>query len=239
MDSHEPGMMEMMLRPSLPNFGVMPLNISGWADYMWLDVQGDVRQWERKTVAEIFGDMDGVEEQLNRELNSCKELTLVVEGVWEPTVRGVVCYKRDVNKAGIITYTPGFEFSKQSGLAKKYASWKWTLDRVCGVNVVETHSTMHTAMMLTAAYSQSQKEEYTTLRRYLKPHIPSFSPNPHVDNLARLKGAGIGPANAQKLVDAFATFEETILAGFGAWVRVLGGAGARKFRDCIRGVEEE
>jgi hypothetical protein len=118
---------------------------------------------------------------------------LVVEGVGLPTSTGMQEYEF---KAKQNMWTKGYHV-KRVGLDNLYEAWKWGL-RFAGVNVIETNSLSMTARALVGAYASSMKEEHTTLRRYLQPHIPPFDPNIHVDNLARLKNCGLGVERANK-----------------------------------------
>lgn len=209
-DQFEPPEIVKMMNQSINVVGGANLNPHR-ADYFWVDVKGNERQWERKQVAEAMGDLDVVEEQLNRELSSCDELTLVVEGVMIPTHRGVMVYRLQGKSFRPYTEIPRPRAKAQPGMWARWHGLKRGLI-AAGVDVVETATLQGTAAELVAAYKSSQKEEHTTLKRYMRPHIPPFSPNIHVENLSRLKGANVGPVLAQKLVDQFGTFHAAVTA---------------------------
>lgn len=203
-----------LLKPVVGEVPVTTLNIQGQADYLWVDGEGHIRQWERKQIGEILSDMDAVEEQLNREMRTSEELTLSIEGVWMPTADGIQIYNVT---AGNKFWRPGFKYDRRPGLTSKLMSWIWSLQHVVGIEVITTPHLDATAHAIAAAFRQSYKkpEEHTTMRRYLREHIAPFSPNPHVENFIRLVGAGkrgtgIGPERAQKLIERFGTFWNAI-----------------------------
>lgn len=105
--------------------------------------------------------------------------------------------------------------------------------RKAGVEVIETATVEASAHAIAAAMRQSKKPEHTTLRRYLRPHIPPFDVNAHVDNLARLthfpKGSGVGVEQAKKLVERFGTFWKVMAAEFDDLADVVGPTRAENF----------
>lgn len=237
-DTHEPVEIFNLLKQSI-EVVVGPLNVQGKADYYWVDIKDWRRQWERKQVAEALGDLDSVEEQLNRELETCEELTLVVEGVMLPTPRGVQTYKL-VGKDKKRMFIPFMEIpvpsaKPQPGLFSRWQSLKTGL-KAAGVEVVETNSIEGTVAALVAAFKGSMKEEHTTLKRYLRPHIPPFSPNVHIDNLARLKGTRIGPELASRLVEKYGTLYEAVNASRSELVQILGPGRTSNF---LKGIGRE
>jgi len=241
-DTFEPQEMLSLILQSVPEAVQVPLNNNGFADYKWQDIEGNIRQWERKQIGELLSDLNGVEEQLNRELATCDELTLVVEGFMAATALGVLCFhaypssyaqhRGDKFISDGVWLTQGHGFT-QPGLAQRWRSLKWSLVH-CGVEVVETLSLAETALHLTTAYKQSMKEEHTTLRRYVVEHITPFSPDYHVENLIRLlgpdrRGLGIGPERAVALIEAFGTFHAAVTAPRAELNAVIGVGNARRF----------
>ena len=206
-DDHEPVEFSYLIRPSVPEYIIGPNNTNGLSDFYWVDMKNNRRQWERKQLGEALSDLSAVEEQLNRYLESCDELTLVVEGVGLPEPDGVQLYEL---KSYRKEWKPGF-FVKRKGLAELYEGWKWGL-RAAGVTVIETVSLEMTARAVAGAYRASNKEEHTTLKRYVTHHIPPFDPDIHVDNLARLKNCGLGPERAKLLVKEFGSFYAALTA---------------------------
>ena len=107
------------------------------------------------------------------------------------------------------------------------------LEHECGVSVVNTTDMEGSAHAISAAVSQSMKPEHTTLQRYVIPHLPPFDSNTHVENLARLKGAGIGVARAKKLIDTHGTFYDTITAVTSILENDIGVKATEKFLNAL------
>ena len=237
-DIFEPVEIEDMLKPSL-NVVRASLNSDGKADYFWCDVANNTRQWERKQLGEALADLDSVEEQLNRQLSSCDEQTLVIEGLGLPTLDGFQLYEltKDRRFWRPITYKGEVpSYLRRKSLDRFYEAWKWGL-RSAGVLVVETTCLEMTARAIAGAYAASMKPEHTTLRRYLQPHIPPFSPDSHVDNLARLKDCGIGIERAQRLIQELGTFHAVVTAPRHKLHSILGVAVTKRFLSTIGRVE--
>jgi ERCC4-type nuclease len=211
---------------------VASINSMGYADYMWLDSQGNRRQVERKQIAEALSDLDSVEEQLNRELETCDELTLLVENPWLPTPDGVQTFKYQLMKDGRAAFFPNHRFTKQPYLVSKWEGLKEGL-RKAGIDVIEVPDMIVTSQTIAAMYKSSWKEESTTLRRYVRPHIPPFSPNIHVENLMRLKGANIGPVRAKKAIDQYKTFHRVVTADVRRLSSLWGSAVAKQFMQLL------
>ena len=237
-DTFEPDNILNGLKAVIPTTVQASINSLGFADYKWMDAKGNQRQWERKQAMEAITDLDAVEDQLNHQLATCDELVLVVEGIALPTTSGVQGYKleRTQGKAFLRQdyHYPVVDkgMRPQPGLYAKYLAWKQGIT-YAGVQVVETVSVEETIAVLATAFNYSQREEHTTLKRYLTPHIPPFSPNQHIDNLARLKNTGIGLVKAQKLIAETHTFYGAVTAIPEFQDQVLGKATGKKFREVI------
>jgi len=210
------------------------INSQGYADYMWMDVMEHRRQVERKQISEALSDLDGLEEQLNRELITCDELTLIVENPWLPTPDGIQTFGLELMKDGRQAYFPGHRFTKQPYLVGKWEGLKDGL-RAAGVQVIEVPDREVTVQTLAAMYKGSMKTERTTFRRYLQPHITPFSPNIHVENLMRVKGGNLGPVRAQKAVEEYGTFYRVVTADIRRLYTLWGRGVAEKFFKVIRG----
>lgn len=222
-DVFEPENIRMYLQQGMPPGLVIQthINASGYADYMWLDVLGKRRCWERKQVSELLSDIDGVEEQLRHELVTCDELTLVVENPYMATPDGIQTFVLRRKAGGSGLFMPGRAFEKQPALGARYETWKCGV-RAAGINVVETGSAEGTAWAILAAYRYSQVAEHTTMKRYVQGHEPPWSENPHIDNLCRLKGIRVGEKTAKALVEAFGTLWGVISAPKSGLVSVMG-----------------
>jgi len=226
-DTFEPVEIEVLLKPSMEVVRA-PLNSDGRADYAWIDLTNNGRQWERKQLGEALSDLDSVEEQLNRQLSACAEQTLVVEGVGLPVVDGFQLYTLSSDRR----FWRPTHLMKRPGLERLYEAWKWGV-RAAGIQVIETTCLEMTARALAGAYQASMKLEHTTMRRYLQPHIPPFNPNIQVDNLARLKDCGIGVERAQKLIADLGTFHAVMVAPRYKLHSILGVAVTKKFFSTI------
>ena len=236
-DTYEPDKILHGLQATIPSTIKASINSLGFADYKWMDAKGNQRQWERKQSMEAITDLDAVEDQLNHQLATCDELVLVVEGIALPTTTGVQGYKLEGAQKAFLRQEYHYPMvdkgmRPQPGLYAKYLAWKQGLT-YAGVQVVETVDINATVAALATAYTYSQREEHTTLRRYLTPHIPPFSPNQHIDNLARLKNTGIGLVKAQKLIAETHTFYGAVTAIPEFQDQVLGKATGKKFREAI------
>jgi len=108
-DTAEPELMLKLLKQSVTTLSA-PLNADDppKPDYWWLDLQDKRRGWSRKQLGEALSDLDAVEDQINRELSSCDEYTLVIEGVglaaangYQPFTyhgKGEFCHKLRTNQ---------------------------------------------------------------------------------------------------------------------------------------------
>lgn len=217
-----------------------PLNQQGLADYYWIDIKGNRRQRERKQIIEFLGDMDGVEEQLNRELETCDELRLIIEGIAEPTAFGVQQFERDVTKGGVVRWVPKYHFPdmRKKDIKPRRGLYTEMLGRieglkVQGVDVVRTNDWRDTAAVLASDFNSSMKEEHTTFRRYVVPHVPAFSPNPHVVNLAGLKGTGVGVKKAEEAIKVYGSLYGVMTADEVGLNRIWGKATTQKFFEAI------
>lgn len=224
MDTYEPHSIWELLTQSIPVVK-MPLNHTDYSfgDYLWYAADGHRIQVERKQIDEILSDLNGVEEQLHREMsNGIEETILLVERTCEP-ITGNSRVTRSYNKppVGLLqilrkilrhdgVLVPSHTYNQSySGLQ----AWFYQLDK-CGVTVIPTFDTRSTAPTLLALYHSSQKLEHTTLQRYIKPKIQTTSRNHHIMNLmslvetkpnGRVGGAGIGEEIATALIERFGT----------------------------------
>ncbi len=246
-DTAEPEVMLTLLKQSVTALSA-PLNADRppKPDYWWMDLTDRRRGWSRKQLGEALSDLDAVEDQINRELPTCDEYTLLIEGVgmamangYQPYnfhEEGEFCHKLRIKKAH---FCEGY-FFRRIGLAARFEGFKDGL-RKAGIDVVETDHIQQTAMALVAAFKGSFRQERTTLKRYLRPHVPPHDTNVHVDNLVRLRhpdGTGVGVVQGQRLVHANInnpeeTFIGAVTSPKATLVRMLGKANAAKFMKAI------
>lgn len=200
MDIFEPQQIEELLKQSI-SVSRIKLNVLGYADYLWHDILGMTNQVERKQIDEILSSVDRVEEQLRREITMADRTYLIYEGTFEP-IAGVKVGCQSFRKAkdGKIM-VPGHKYNTSfSGVM----AWFDQLDRA-GITVVNTMDYVTTAITLVALYNNSNKEEHTTLQRYIKTKIYPKPFNPHVLTLMGIADVNIGEEIATALVERFGT----------------------------------
>jgi len=211
-DVYEPREIEELLKQVVPTIR-MSLNHSdeGFADYLWYAVDNHRIQVERKQVGEILSSLDGVEEQLGREINNgVEETILLIEGVGAPVPgfsRATQTYIRPKNSnSNRDLLIAGKKYNvNYTG----YQAWKSQLDKA-GITIVETFDWEATALTLIALYNNSQKKEHTTLRRYIKPHITVQPFNEHVLTLMGIRGVNLGESRAKALIERYGTVWYTL-----------------------------
>ena len=229
-DVHEPDDAKLAFSRFIDEVYVVSLNTDGKPDYFWRDIEGKTRGWERKQLGEALSDLDHVEEQLNEQLHVIDDMTLIVEGVGIPSRDGIQLFSLTDDKR--FFRRSNFQLRSQPALAAKYTRFKASL-RMAGVSVVETSHWSMTVHEIGAYYVESNKKERTTLRRYVNPHIPPFSANPHVNNLMRLKNNGLGALRAEGLIKNFHSFYNVVTADFDDIADVVGPGIATKFFKSI------
>ena len=177
-DTFEPSDILRLIQQVLPDSYRHSLNHLGLADYVFTDIMGRRVQFERKQWSEILGGMNKVEEQLRRQYDKAEELNLIIEGLIDITPYGIDFFKKS---KGI--YRPSHSYgtvkSPRVFLHSQVMAWIGQLDK-SGITVYQTTSSAATASMLVALYKNSQKEEHTTLQRYIKPRIELKELNPYV-----------------------------------------------------------
>ena len=207
----------------------------GMPDYVWFSYDGRRVGVERKTWGEILSDPDHVEEQLRREMTTVNEICLLIEGVAESTQWGVDTYTKSTGKPYYkLQHSYGTPKYPQSGLYHRIQSWLWQLDS-CGISSYRTTNSHDTASALVAWYKSSQKEEHTTLRRYIKPRINPKAFDPAVLTLMGIAGVELGEIRAKALIDYFGSVWAVVNAPMSVLVDVDGiGPGlARKLIDAL------
>lgn len=205
-DIFEPREVELLAAQVVP-VSRMSLNTMGYSDYMWIACDGHRVQVERKQVDEMLGDLDGVEEQLRRHLQAdCEENYLIYEGTFKPLpgLRNHIQTYHVVRKGNILVPSRQYNYSYSLVM-----SWFYQLDKA-GITVVHTFDYEATAYALASWYKNSQKQEHTTLKRYIKEKMYVKGMNPHVLNLMSVKGGGIGEEKAKALIARFGTFWYTV-----------------------------
>jgi len=206
-DSHEPldaGRAAVMLA-AVPVL-IRPLNDEGYADYLWPGADG-WHQWERKQVGELAAGLDSVEDQLRREAQAHPEvkLGLLVEGVATPSAFGTQIWSKPRGTGRDVWY----KGREQTLRYAMIAAWLYQIGKF--VEVVHTADYMSTCATLVAMYQSDQKENHTTMERYLKPI--TWRPNKQVESLIAIgHGVGIGAAKAEALIKKHGTIYNILMA---------------------------
>jgi len=207
-DSFEPKEIETLISQSVPTTRMM-LNhdVVGYADYLWFGCDGHRIQVERKQIDEILSNMNGVEEQLGRELsNGVEETILLYEGECEPIPSLKTAVQSWKLAKGGKVMVPHHKYNISY---KGLMAWFYQLDKA-GITIVHTSHYTATAVALVALYDSSQDSAHTTLRRYIKEHITVQPFNEQVITLMGIKGANLGEARAKALIERYGTVWYTL-----------------------------
>jgi ERCC4-type nuclease len=195
---------------------------AGFADYLWFSCDGHRCQVERKQWGEILSNPDHVEEQLRREMVTTEETVLLVEGVAEATRWGMDVYTKSPGKSYFrLQHSYGTPKHPQSGLYHRIQSWFWQLDKA-GISVYRTCHSRDTASALVAWYKSSQKQEHTTLQRYIKVRANPKAYDARVLTLMGIEKAGLGEVKAKALIAKFGSVYAVLNAPLEELVEVDG-----------------
>ena len=230
-DEFEPVEIVAGLKQVFPTSLQLPLNRNGWADYVWDNYNSDpVGQLERKQAPEIVSNLDSVEEQIRKELQSKPDipLTLLIEGITEPLLGGIQTY----------VLTPDNKVFRKGRFFKtrydRYEGFLLGLESQ-GVRIWRTSSWQGTVQALVRFQKQALDPEHTILNRYVK--IPLFHPDPMVQTLMGIKGAEIGPKTAEALIEVFGTVWDVMRQDVDTLAKNTPGMGkvsAQKMLDSIK-----
>jgi len=196
-DTFEPTELENLLK-QIADVIKTPLNQNNQADYVFRAIDGHLIQIERKQCGELLGNLNHAEKQLMKYLPNADETLLLVEGgAFAPAETGTLVF----NIKGRQCYADGvYQGVKYAQLI----AWFYQIDK-CGVTVYQTGGLEASAVAIGAIYSNSQKEEHTTLRRYIKEKITPLVPDPYVATLMGLQGVDLGEVRAKALIKHFET----------------------------------
>jgi len=201
-DTFEPFEIAEEMKKSIP-VSTSRLQPLGMCDYLWWGFDNHTITVERKTVFDLAGRVDALERQLKTALKHADEVILLIEGVSEPIgTNDTVLYQQ--KKDGTIFYK-----SRVINRSYKYfMGFIWRLDKL-GISTFHTCTKRGTAEALVEFVQASNKEEYTTFKRYIreKPYIPDS--NPQVQTLVNM---GIGIKTSELLIAKFKTAWKTMNA---------------------------
>ncbi len=196
-DQNEPFDQAMsIMSKSVDDCTVTSLNANGWADYYWTCVDESEVHCERKTWAELLGNISKYEDQLRRQKEAHPEarLILILEGLVVPNESGTSLLK-ETNKGNLFVK----QWGSTTRVSQVYA-WLYQVNRF--LEVYHTPNYEATCMMLVAMYKSDRKGEHSTFQRYFKPM--TFNQNHQVVQVIGLL-PGIGEKRAQALVERFTT----------------------------------
>ncbi len=201
-DIHEPDDMERMLSMfmQVKRHNLEPL---GLCDYMWFAADSHQITLERKTWFD-FMDMKQIgrlENQLNKALKIPKEVGLIVEGIALPLAGGETAIYKPGRKEGYLRLIKIFPTKYDFVMA-----FLWRLDKE-GITVYHTPTIEATAWALKAFVENSQKPEFTTLKRYARLRTtPVWQPNPMIEMIMAVKddkGWVVGEKRATEMVKKY------------------------------------
>ncbi len=195
-DSHEALELLPLLQQMAPA-KVDNLNQAGYADFLWATHDGKLHTQEGKQINELLGDLDAVEEQLQRQIRAGMAHTygLTVRGIALPHPEGIATYQWSKTKDG---RRVAYENRVVHQPYQHYRSFLYRLQRK-GLIVREVDSTEAMAVDLAAMYLRDQKPHDDILERHIVVKPPVFNPQPNVLALMGLT-EGIGESRALALV---------------------------------------
>ena len=205
-DTHEPLRVHKLLSQAV-SASLLNLNDSRWADYRWVDCDGEYVHVERKQWAELTSGLDSIEVQLREEKQAHPEarLILLVEGVATPSFMGTQLYHASKNGKREVFYAKREQATRYS----QVQAWLYAVGK--HLEVVQTSTLEGTVQALVAMYQNDQKEEHSTFARHLR--SISWQPNPQTEMLMAVgRGIGIGEAKAKELIAQYGTLHRILTA---------------------------
>lgn len=234
-DEHEPGDIARFLDMA-HDVEVGPWNAQGGPDYGYTGVEcycheSNQYNTERKTWLDML-DLESVEAQIQKWVleHRNEHNRLVLEGVVEPAVKGILIYSRDKSQNVLRAGLRG----DQQQTYKAIMAWLRQIGKY--VEVMQTSTPAASAIALSAWYTADQIEEegHKTLMRVFK--NLDYRVNPQEQRI--LSGAGrvpIGPVKAEALVKHFGTAWRAWSASVEEWEKVPG-IGRKLAQDYLRGI---
>lgn len=222
-DISEPQSILRLLEHTIKDFDITALNQGGWPDYVYQAEpcfchNSTTYMVERKTWDDLVNNLNGVEEQLGRQLDLHPGVhaKFYIEGVVEPAMKGLLVYKKYESnqfRAGLRgnqqnTYNSIAAWIKQ---CKKY----W--------DVTQTSTQAETAIMLGVDYHADNKpeESHSTFHRMFKTR--NYSINPQADIILGASGqVKFGPDKAEAVAKHFKTAWRAWRAEPEEWMEIEG-----------------
>ncbi|GAI94907.1 unnamed protein product, partial [marine sediment metagenome] len=142
-----------------------------------------------------------IEDEIRRHMQAGR-MILIAEGIVVPNPDGTaIC-----ELMGKTVRTQFFSKTRYETLA----AWLWQIQEA-GIEYIHTLSLQETAIAISSIYHNAQKPIHTTFKRHLKP-ITAWHPNPHIQTLMGIIGAGLGEKKATTLIEKFKTVYDTLTA---------------------------
>lgn len=235
-DVHEPSIILQLLAQVEDFDGESNLNQEGWADYYYTGEgcychESGEYNVERKTWTDLLS-LESVEEQLQNQLTKHPNVhnRLIVEGVAEPSVKGIYIYDK---MQGQNNYKARLLGERQQSY-KQIVAWLHQIGKYWEVKY--TNSMVATAITLASNYEADNQleESHLTLKRTFKPFYYRTDPQE-----ARIMGVAgdvpIGPKTAKALREEFGTVWRLLKADPKEIMKVKG-MGPKLTIDLLRSV---
>jgi len=183
------------------------LVVKGLSDYFWFAGDGHRITLERKTWADLIASQGRIETQLRMATNNAEEVGLIVEGIADPLYGGEI---------GLFQKSGDGKWFRRA----KISDWRYDalqaflyrLDKE-GITVYHTASMEATSWALKAFVENSQKQEFTTMRRYVKTKPILWKPDPIMETLMGIKddkGHILGEKKAAEIIKRFGSIWKAI-----------------------------
>ena len=213
-DHNEPQVIKRLIAPIKDvNFEWGPYNTQGHSDYWWERHDGIIKEVERKTWQEILSNLERIEEQLSRHLET------------KPNAEHILLLEGPIMQIGdkIGTFrTNGLKFEHsrdyQQNLGGIY-SWLYQISHY--YTIVPSYNINTTAAALVGMFKSDGKLNHSTLQRNY--HIRTFNRDPVIERYMGMLD-GISEKRAETLRKTFPTVKDLvgahrndiiILPGFG------------------------
>lgn len=235
-DEHEPQEILRLLEPAIKDFDVTNLNAVGWPDYRYEGEpcychESTIYMVERKTWDDLVNDLNGVEEQLGRQLDLHPGVhaKFYVEGVVEPAHKGLLVYKK---QAGNV-FRAGLRGNQQNTYAS-IAAWLKQVKKYWDLTM--TSSAAETAISLAMDFNGDNKaeESHGTFHRMFKTR--NYQLNEQADRILGASGSlRFGPVQAEAVQKRFLTSWRAFKAHPEEWMEIPG-IGESTARQYLRGI---
>jgi len=235
-DIHEPLEIVRLLDTGI-DLNVTSLNAAGWADYRYDAAEcfchkSTIYNIERKTWQDFVNGIEDVEEQLGRQLDLHPGVhhKLIVEGVVEPAMKGMLIYRKSQGKN---VMTAGL-LGNQQQTYKHIVNWLHQVSKYW--DVVYTHSMASTATLIAAHYDadQTDEDQHRTFHRMFKQR--HYQMDPQAERILGAAGATpFGEVRAHAVAKHFGTAWRAFKAPMEEWTKVEG-IGSVTAKNYLRGI---